>query len=445
LGKNARGVARWSARVLGVVLVIVLASLLAVRIYGSRRLSSAEREFAMRVGPRASGTPAPVKFSDAENAALFLRAGAEAVVLPGDDKPRLGEATFVPLDTWTDKDRIALQRILTANQPALELLRHAGMLTRSNFGTPGSPNKDEELTVALLLKLISAQRLLFVDARVALLEHDDTRLLADVAPMAAMAAGLESEAPEVDLLIGMACEKILLSAVKEAVSDPSTDRRTLTKLEKSLVVTDLRAAWRRSNLWQQGVIEQHVAAVMSEPISARAQRVTLYGRFLEFVFGDIFRAQQLEIRADLIAAVDQPLGLDPAWSRRGVKRPRTIFDMFDVFDSVMFGQTARSAVGRVQSTLSLRRLGRVALAVRLQGLESGTYPKTLASFPDGLQPDPFAGKPLIYERRPSGAAEITVPDFEALWRRVSDASPTTEPAAWELPAPPPIKPKGSKN
>jgi hypothetical protein len=428
-------VLRWTARVLAVALVVAIAALLVVRVYGRRRLAWAESEFAKKVGSRAPATSAPVSLSGAENAALVLGAGAEAVILPGNDRPRMGALAMQPLGHWTPEDRAELDRIVANNRPALELLHRAAGMTRSDFGPLAWDNDTRELRSPPLLKLITAQRLLLVDARMASLAHEPARLLADAGSMAVMAAGLERETPMVELQVGMACEKMFWTAVQDAVSNPSIDRESLTKLEAMLMNTDLRAAWRRSNLRQQSVIQQHVAAVMSEPVTARVPKVSLYGRFVEFAFGDIFRAQQLEIRAALIAAVDQPLGLDPAWSRRGQQEPRTIFDMFDVFESVMFGPAPNRYVGRVQSTLSLRNLGRIALALRLQGLETGAYPDTLASVPGAMQPDPFAGKPPTYERRADGSARISVPDFEALWKRISDAGPATQPSTWELPAP----------
>ena len=427
---------RWTVRLVAAVLVVALGALLALRIYGSTRLAAAEKEFAKRVGPPEAGTSSPVKFLDEENAALFLRAGAEAMILPGNDKLHVGEMSMAPAESWTEEQRGNVPRILANNRPALELLHRAAGMARSSFGVIGSTNKAKELTMTHLLKLMTAQRLLLVDARMALLEHDRARLLADAASMATMAAGLEREIPTVELFSGIACERIFLAALGDAVADPSTDRETLTKLQGMVVDTDLRAAWRRSNLAEQAEISKPVAAVMSDPCTARQEKLGLYTRFMEFAVGGIFQAQQLELRVDLVAAVDQPLGLNPSWSRRGLHRPRTIFGVFEVFESVMFGETAKSSVGRVQSTLSLRVLARIALAVRLQGLAAGSYPETLASLPGAMQPDPFAGKPLTYERRPDGSACVAVPGFEDLWKRVSDASAITQPFSWELPAPP---------
>jgi hypothetical protein len=429
-------VVRRAVREVGILLLVALAALLGLRVYGNRRLAAAEREFTRRVGPREPGASARARVPDEQNAAVFLRAGSEAMILPGNDKPVIGEMSMAPAGSWSESQRADLRRILANNGPALGPLHRAAGMTRSNFGAVAWDKKTHELTAPPLFKLMTAQRLLLVDARMALLEHDSARLLADAASMATMAAGLERETPTVELQVGIACERMLLAAVGEAVAEPSTDRGTLTKLQGMLVDTDLRVAWGRSNLWQQTVIQQHVAAVLSDPLAARAPKVSLYGRFLEFVLGDIFKAQQLELRADLIAAVAQPLGLDPPWSRRGLHQPRTIFDMFEVFESVMFGQTAKSSIGRLQSTLSLRELARIALAVRLQGLATGSYRETLASLPGAMRPDPFAGKPLAYERRPDGSVRISVPDFEALWKRVSDVGARAQPFSWELPASP---------
>jgi hypothetical protein len=428
-------VVRCTVRVVGVALVVALAALLGLRVYGNQRLAAAEKEFAKRVGPREAGTSAPVRFFDDENAAVFLGAGAEAMILPGNDRPLVSEMSMAPAGSWSESQRADLRRILANNGPALELLHRAAGMTRSGFGAVAWDKKTQELTTPPVLKLITAQRLLLVDAREALLENDPARLLADAASMETMAAGLERETPMVELLVGMACEKMFLNAVGEAVSGPSTDRETLTKLKGMLVDTDLRAAWRRSKLAQQAEISKHVAAVISDPPTARQEKVGLYARFMEFAVGKIFQAQQLELTADLIAAVDQPLGLDPSWSRRGLHQPRTIFGVFEVFESVMFGQSAKSSVGRVQSTLSLRELARIALAVRLQGLATGSYPEALASLAGPMQPDPFAGKPLTYERRADGSARISVPGFEALWKRITDASASSQPYLWELPAP----------
>ncbi|MCU0293783.1 MAG: hypothetical protein MUF10_17670 [Thermoanaerobaculaceae bacterium] len=97
-----------------------------------------------------------------------------------------------------------------------------------------------------------------------------------------------------------------------------------------------------------------------------------------------------------------------------------------------------SAAGRLQATMAQRTLVRLVLALRLQGLTSGTYPHDLSGFPKAAGPDPFTGKPLAYERRADGSAVLTIPDGEALWKQVSGGMPT--PCPFSVTLPPPAKP-----
>ena len=108
--------------------------------------------------------------------------------------------------------------------------------------------------------------------------------------------------------------------------------------------------------------------------------------------------------------------------------------MFNVFESIIFSGLAE--LGRaLQSTMSVRNLADVALKVRIEGLQTGSYPRTLAAFPEAVRPDPFAAKPLSYVRRPDGSVVISVPDFAALGSGFSDAGLGSQPYTWELPAP----------
>jgi len=157
----------------------------------------------------------------------------------------------------------------------------------------------------------------------------------------------------------------------------------------------------------------------------------LKGWVMDVLFRDIFSAQQRELYSDLVDVLGQPLGSNPRWADRGKARPKS---MFNVFESVMFPGLASSG-GRVQSTMSVRNLASVALKVRMEGLQTGTYPQTLAAYPEAVRIDPFAGKPLSYVRRPDGSVVISVPDFAALWKRISDAGLSSQPYTWELPAP----------
>ena len=89
---------------------------------------------------------------------------------------------------------------------------------------------------------------------------------------------------------------------------------------------------------------------------------------------------------------------------------------------------------RTQSMLSLRRLERLAISVRLEGLAAGRYPETLARWPEASAPDPFTGGEIRFERRPDGSAVISVPGAEETYNRANGLK-TFVPYTWELPAP----------
>ncbi len=444
-------VAQATAWTVGIALAVGLAGFSALRIYGSRRLAAAQREFTAKVGPVAGNAYASAKIPDDENAAILLRAGAEAVVLPGGDKPLAGNLTMIEATRWNAQQVTGIRRILAANAPALELLHRAAPMTRSSFGLVDPVNEPEELNMREsglgkadpvnesekfkakmpILKLLWAQRLLLLDARLALLDGDWQRFLTDAGSMSTMAVALERESPMVAMLIGVAAEKILLTVTSEATARPEVSLTTLQRLQRLLLDTDLRATWRRALLVSAVGSDRRVAAIRADPKRMAEEGFGVKGRLLELLFGDILAAQRRELYSDLVGVVDQPIGSNPRWADRGKARPKSIFS---VFESVMFSGLASSG-GRVQSTMSVRNLANVALKLRMEGLQTGSYPQTLAAYPEALRPDPFAGKPLTYLRRPDGSAVISVPDFAALWKRISDAGLGSQPYTWELPPP----------
>jgi hypothetical protein len=422
---------RWTVRAVGVAVVVALAALLALRIYGGRRLAAAERAFAAKVGPTAGNPYASPPVPDDANAAIYLRAGAEALLLPR-EHAKVGDLTLAPAAAWTPEQWEFLRGLLARNRPALELLHRAAGMTESSFGLRDPANEAEELKTRLpLLKLLWAQRVLFLDARVAERDGEPERFLLDAGSMATMAAALDRESPMIAMLIGQAAEKLFLATVSEVAAQSEVPAQTLRKLQGMLLTNDLRAHWRRSLLADAYGIDRRVASGRTEPNGQGGAWTLLKGRALELCCHDIFTAQQRELYADLVGIVDQPLGSGPRWADRGKAKPTS---PFGVFEAVMFPALARAG-GRVQSTMSLRNLADVALKVRIEGLRTGGYPPTLAAHPEAMRPDPFAAKPLSYTLRPDGSAVIAVPNFVLLWKRVSDAGPGSQPFSWELPVP----------
>lgn len=408
---SGSAVVRWTVRVVGVVLVLALAALLVLRVYWSRRLVSAERDVRERLGPAVASAFAPPNIPDEENAAFFLRAGAEALILLGDDELLVGDLGVTPPLRWTESQRSDLRRIVAGNAPALELLARAVGLRRSYFGMA----ETTRLTLSprpmpLLLRALWAQRLLYDDSLLALQEHDFPRLLARADVMSAMAAALEREPVLVAELVGVGCEKMLLGVVEGAAASPGLDATAISRLEHAVVRMDLHEAW-----------ERMMARVALDRLRPEASEG--YGGLSKVIASVIpgwYEAPAIEYCSKLINALDRPYGTDlnhapimPAYAPNLVR-----------------------AAARNQVVLSQRRLATLGLALRRQALETGTYPTALTAFPEASKRDPFTGGRLVYTRAPDGSAQLTVPDGVKLWDEANPEVHNPGPFTWELPAPP---------
>lgn len=423
-------VVRRTVRVVGVALVVVLAGLLALRIYGNRRLAAAEREFVANVGPMGGNPYASPSVPDEANAAIYLRAGAEAVVLPGGDKALAAEFTSLDRTGWNAQQVTEIRRILAANAPALELLHRAAGMTRSSFGLVDPASVDEDLKTKLpLLKLLWAQRLLWLDAHLALRDGDMARLADDARAMSVMAAALERESPLIAELVGIAAEKILLGTVADAAASPHLEAATVAGLSEALLDLDLRAAWRRSLAFEFKL--PGASQVVRRELERKGGivRSAIY-----LAAPSYFDAPSVAWMAHLLVAVDVPYGTRLAPLAQ--QRPRSVFSPLAIRTPNLI-----QAVGRNQVILSERRLARLALALRRQALQTGTYPDSLAAFLEAGALDPFTGERLTYTLRPDGSAQLSVLGGVKLWERMQKNVGFAGPFTWELPAPAKAIPK----
>ncbi len=415
---------RRTVRVVGVALVVALVGLLALRIYGDRRLAAAEREFTVNVGPTAGSPGRSAGVPDELNAAIYLRAGAEAVVLPGGDKAAAAELTAGDPTRWNAQQVAEAGRILTANAPALTLLHRAAGMTRSSFGAVNPANLVEDLRSKLpLLKLLWAQRLLWLDAHLALRDGDAARLLEDARAMSVMAAALERESPLISELVGIAAEKILLGTVADSAANPHLDEAAVSDLSRVLLDVDLRVAWRRSLAF-----ESKVPGGLQAFEGGPKPRGNLIRRVVYLAAPSFWDAPYVEWMARLLKAVDVPY----ASSLGSLTHQRPRSDVSPLAASI---PNLTQAAGRNQVILSERRLARLALALRSRALESGAYPDSLDAFPEAAAPDPFTAEHIVYTHRPDGSAQISVPSGVKLWERMQENVGFPGPFNWELPAP----------
>ncbi len=418
-------VVRRTVRVVGVVLVVALAGLLALRIYGNQRLAAAEREFTANVGPMAGHPDDSASVPDEANAAIYLRAGAEAVVLPGGDKAAAAELTVGDPTRWNAQQVAEAGRILAANAPALELLHRVAGMTRSSFGPVNPANVVDDLRSKLpLLKLLWAQRLLWLDAHVALGDGDTARLVEDARAMSVLAAALERETPLIAELVGIAAEKILLGTVADAAANPHLDEAAVSDLSRVLLDVDLRTAWRRSLAFESKV----PGGLQAFEGSSKPRGSLIRSRIVYLAAPSFWDAPYVEWMARLLKAVDVPYA--SRLSSLTEQRPRSEF-------SPLAASIANltQAAGRNQVILSERRLARLALALRRQGLATGVYPDSLDAFPEASAPDPFTGEHIAYTHRRDGSAQLSVPGGVKLWERMQRNVGFPGPFTWELPPP----------
>ncbi len=417
---NGRRIVRWAVRATGILLVLALAALLVLRISASRRLAAAEQRFEEAVGPVGEDPCASPAVPDEQNAAIYLLAGSEAVVLPGDDKPLAAELTTTPPESWTEGQRKELEHVLGNNAPALALLHRASSMQRSSFGVATAADKLD--SKAPLLRLLWGQRLLYLDSLVAIQERDTARLLASTSAMSTMATALEREAPLIVGLVGIGSEKMLLAVVAEAVAWHGLDGRSVAALGDKLVSVDLEKAWKRSL-----ACERHPPSGTRNRQGSPGPRNTLQ-RIHYALLADLIDAPYVERMAALAGAMGSPYG-DSQAGQTTATRPRSDSAILTVTGNLV------SAIGRYQTVLSERRLARIALALRKQALESGHYPSSLASFADAAGKDPFTGGQIAYAVRPDGSAELTVPEGVVLWDRLNPEVHNPGPFTWTLAAP----------
>jgi hypothetical protein len=402
---------RSTFRVVGVVLVVALAALLAVRVYWGRRLGSAEQDLRERLGPFVASAFESPRIPDSDNGGIFLRAGAEALILLGNDKPLVNEMSTTPPESWTESQRAGLRRIVADNRPVLELLHRAVGLKQSNLGIADSAAKMARPgQIPSLLKVLSVQRLLYADSFLALQEHDLTRALTNAEAMSAMAAAMEREPLLVAELIGVACEKMLLEVIRGAAASPDLDGAGTSRLEQALVQIDLRVAWKQ-------LLARVALTRLGSAASAGYEGVE---KVVDLLLPGRYDAPAIEYGVKLINAMDEPYGTD--LRRTAIATPFATPELV-------------RAAARNQVVLSQRRLARIALGLRRQAMDTGAYPSSLNSFTEASEKDPFTGGQLVYTVHADGSARLSVPDGEKLWDQANPQVHNPGPFTWELPAP----------
>lgn len=452
------GVVRWGVRALGALVILVLAWVLLGRIYAVRRLDAAKEAFKRNVGPLELSAWASPAVPDEENAAIPIRSGALGVVLSKEDRGLLGDLTRNSTDAMTPEQVRSLRRILETNGAALAAIDKGARLEWSDFGdelrldmppldADGKPRLEAlGKGRAALVEIMNVARIVRAKARLERLDGDRERMLATLQTVFGLARAVYQEPRVISQLIANAGERIGLGEVTSVATSDSTTPAELQQMQAAMLSNDLRAAWKRVQAVDTlMLIEGFERSLTSHPLSD----VDLWGRAGRAIWRPVTQAVQLELCTESVGFVDQPAGLrGPApevmtggarlrWRLLRLVSPFTATK--ELLRSMSLKENLGSS-GRLQATMSQRMLVRLLLALRQQGLATGTYPLDLSSFPEAVAPDPFTGKRLAYERKADGSAVLAIPDGEALWKQVTGGMPS--PCPFSVTLPPPAKASG---
>ncbi len=397
-----------SFRILGVAAALVLALLLALRVQARMTRQDVEQE----IGPLTPDAYASATVADEDNAAIWWRAAAAALDLDQDQTTLVGDLSKLRVGDWTPAQRNGLDQTLARSAPALSLADRAAALRGSSWGLSGvqatSPKPDIPI-----LKLLWLARVLNVRARLAVDAGDWAAFRLCVTELGGISASLEQETPLISLLVGLAVDRTAADAVLVAVQAPSAPPEALEDLAASLPDVDLTTAWKRS-----------LGGMATGFETGSLSFNDVFGAVVAQVTG---RDEPVSVVIEAARLSSGPIGANAALIKHLESRKA------DTQNVPMADMLAVSLL-RTQSILSLRRLERLAISVRLEGLATGRYPETLARWPEASAPDPFTGDAIRFERRADGSAVIEAPGAEETYNRASVLR-TFVPYTWKLPAP----------
>jgi len=398
--------------------VIALAAALALRLYSTRRLERAIERFESEAGSLDLATYAPPPVEDrSRNAALWLQAGAQALLLDPEQN-RLIERRIGALgEPWTAADAEAFAALRAEHDPARGLMHRAAGLDRSSFEIDYGRGAEADLPD--FLALLRAGRILAVECDFELQRGRLEPALAALHLLERLTAVQRAESALIALLAGAAVERLYhdrLEAILQVVEDEDTLRRLRRDLDHLDAATvapqrpfaaDTAAVipWvlRHAGEWPDWAGPEPASGLLPNGVVSGLSTIGL---------GRAAAAMVLEIGVRTVQSVEVPAAaIDPAAYAREV--------MMDVRSPVPYAaRLARvlapnylHAIRREQWVRSARALGRLALDLRLSRAGHGAYPRP----PIDLPVSAATGETAVYRILEDGGVEVVYPETEASW------------------------------
>ncbi len=413
---------RWSVRVLALAVLAVLATVFYLRSRGQRELDDARKEFTEKVGSLDLTAYASKPVPEEENGAVWLLAGARAVVIFQPERAGLKSLAETPSSRWTQEQAGFAKRLLERNAPALTLLHRSLGKKACNLTDANSDG------AGIGLQEVKAARLLAADCRDALRQGDMNRFFASAEILGTLTSAQEREVDLIDLLLSSYAERLLLPVLQEAASSSTLDKADVTKLDDLIPHVDLMESWRKTQGKKVAEFEDRMANGSEDEYLG--WRPNWSARLKEWVLGDLDNAAYLRMWVR-----SMPWTIKPYGSRSLLPPPPLPSRFWGPWSVIGSIQTPNlwGASGRLQATMALRQMTLLGLQVRKAGLEKGVYPADLSAFPGAKIADPFSGKPVAYTLNSDGSATLMVPGADVLWKRVTQGKGAAVSFTWTLP------------
>lgn len=393
---------RLIAAALASAALLLLAGALLFRVHSQRRLDAAETRFLDQAGPLEPAAYAPAAVREPANIAAWMKAGAAALLMEGEDRHLLAELDDRPVSQWSAPERRRIEAVLGELRPALELLHRGAELSDSSFGLHYAAGPTMPIPSEGGVQLLRASSLLAIECRLALARSDLEGALRSARGVERIAAALGHEPI---LLLSILAETVthryllLLRSILE--SDPPESvlaglaadlhhREALCEPLARAVAFDGTGAY---HAWLQGVFQGRIDL-----------RLFATSRFL----GPLIAARTLEAYLELVRLAKIPDLLADLPSEPPAKvRP------WDLHLLLMPNFT--DALLRDKATASALELARLAIQARRVALLEGRYPDSpgAMAFIQSL-PSALSGEAVLLEPTASGGIRLAYPEAKRL-------------------------------
>ena len=232
--------------------------------------------FAQLAGPAYLSSYDLPRLSKEDNAAVLLEAAARVIVLPITDA-QLAELAKTPSGSWTIAERTQAEESVTRNQLAIGLLHEATRRPRSSYAI--AYREGISARVPSFSELLTAARLLLVDARLGLETGDHQRAHASVAAYSRLVDSLYGESILVLTHCAAGLELDLHSFLASVAADASRrDRETIrfvADVRQHLPSGDPLLSLRRSAAFDSLAMSYRAKALARWPWKERTQMAVL--------------------------------------------------------------------------------------------------------------------------------------------------------------------------